>query len=156
MKLHSRVLGVLFLFCLSTATLIGCGGSAGYHVSGVVNFDGKPIPTGKIYFTPDGSKNNVGPTGYATIKNGVFNTATSDGKPTAGGPMIVKIEGFDPSAKGPQNEGDTSGEVTIKSLFPAYEMAATLEKSTSKQNFDVPLEAADRKSAPETNAGNGP
>lgn len=142
---------------LCAVSLSGCGGgNAGYHVSGVVNFDGKPIPAGKIYFTPDSAKKNVGATGFATIKNGAYNTSSSDGKPQLGGPMIVKIEGFDPSAKGPQITGDTSGEVTIKSLFPAYETTADLPKANAKQNFDVPAEAANRKTAPETNAGTGP
>ena len=147
-------------FCVAgfcAVSLSGCGGgNVGYHASGVVNFDGKPIPMGKIYFTPDTSKKNVGATGFATIKNGAYNTASTDGKPQLGGPMIVKIEGFDPSAKGPQNAGDTSGEVTIQSLFPAYETTADLPKASAKQNFDVPAEAASRQTASESSNSTGP
>lgn len=154
--LFSSLFRGVFIASLFAVSLSGCGGNAGYHVSGVVNFEGKPIPTGKIYFTPDASKKNVGAAGFATIKNGAYNTASSDGKPQLGGPMIVKIEGFDPSAKGPQNAGDTSGEVTIKSLFPVYETTADLPKANAKQNFDVPAEAASRQIAPESGNSTGP
>lgn len=154
MSFSSLFRGV-FVVGLCAASLSGCGGNAGYHVSGVVNFNGKPIPAGKIYFTPDTSKKNVGATGFATIKNGSYNTASSDGKPQLGGPMVVRIEGFDPSVKGPQNAGDTSGEVTVKSLFPTYETNAHLPKAGAKQNFDVPADAANRQIAPEANTSTG-
>lgn len=154
--LFSSLFRGVFVASLCAVGLVGCGGNEGYHVSGVVNFEGKPIPTGKIYFTPDTSKKNVGATGFATIKNGAYNTASSDGKPQLGGPMMVKIEGFDPSAKGPQNAGDTSGEVTVNALFPTYETAAELPKANAKQNFDVPAEAASRQIAPESNNSTGP
>lgn len=137
-------------FCL--ILLPGCNRQAGYQLSGTVKFDGKPIPMGKIYFSPDNSKKNVGATGYATITNGNFNTAAPDGKRHLGGPMIVKIEGFDPSAKEPTAPGDTSGEVTVKSLFPLYETSTDLPKSDAKQDFEVPLDAASRKISPETKA----
>src|SRR6185436_20432354 len=100
MSFSSLFRGALIGLC--AVSLSGCGGNTGYHVSGVVNFDGKLIPAGKIYFTPDTSKKNAGAAGFATIQNGAYNTASSDGKLQVGGPMIVKIEGFDPSAKGPQ------------------------------------------------------
>lgn len=109
----------------------GCGGTAGFDVSGKVTFGGKPIPKGKIYFFPDGSKKNTGASGFADIKDGTYNTASPGGQKIIGGPMIVKIEGFDPSAKGPETPGDTSGEVTIKSLFPAYETTADFPKGTN-------------------------
>lgn len=155
MSFSSLFRGV-FVVGLCVVGLPGCGGNAGYHVSGVVNFDGKPVPSGQIYFIPDNSKKNSGATGFATIKNGAYDTAASGGKLQAGGPMLVKIEGFDPSAKGPQIAGDTSGEVTVKSLFPAYETSVNLPKANAKQSFDVPAEAANRKIAPETSAHTGP
>ena len=150
-----RLLCVVVCAGVSVISLTGCGSDSGHHVSGTVKFDGKPIPQGMIYFTPDASQKNVGATGYATIKNGIYNTAVN-GKPTLGGPMLVKIEGVDPAVKGTPVEGDTSGEVTIKSLFPTYETTASLPKSTAKQDFEVPAEAASRQSAPESGNSTGP
>jgi len=134
---------------LSLLTLIGCGGDVGYDLSGKVTFDGNPIPEGMIYFSPDSSKGNKGSTGYAKIKNGAYDTASEGGMKRLAGPVIVKIDGFDPSAKGSQTPGDTSGEVTIKSLFPTYQTTADLTSGTVTQDFNVPAEAANRQDAPE-------
>ncbi len=141
---------------LLVSGLVGCGGDAGYHVSGTVTFDGKPIPAGKIYFTPDNSKGNSGATGYATIENGAYNTSAEGGKPIVGGPTIVGIEGADPSVETDQNSADTSGEVTIKSLFPYYTTTAELPEEDVVQDFDVPAEAAAKRIRPEGPAMGGP
>jgi hypothetical protein len=140
------------LVCL----LSGCGGSDGYDVSGNVTFDGKPVPAGKIYFSPDGSKGNSGATGYATITGGKYDTADIDGRPTAGGAMTVRIEGWDPSAAGQQDKNDTSGEKSFAALFPSYETTAELAEANATQDFDIPAEAANRQDAPETGAHTGP
>lgn len=127
---------------VTLSLLAGCGGEHGYDVSGDVTFDGKPVPAGSILFTPDGSKGNTGPTGYATITDGHYDTAAAGGKPTIGGPMIVAIEGQDPSAPAPQDAGNASGEKTIKTLFPHYETAVELPKESTTKDFEVPAEAA--------------
>src|SRR5689334_1330990 len=78
--------------CLALA---GCGGgTAGrYEVAGAVTYDGKPVPTGKVYFTPDASKQNAGPQGVGDIKDGRYDTRQGKGGP--GGPVLVHIEGYD-------------------------------------------------------------
>jgi hypothetical protein len=141
---------------LAVCLLAGCGGEDGYDVSGKVTFQGNPVPAGQIYFTPDDSKGNSGATGYADIKDGEYDTAAEGGKPTAGGPMIVRIEGQDPSVPGEQQPGSAPGEVTIKTLFPTYETTAELPKEDATQNFDVPAEAAQRKDQPERPNTTGP
>jgi len=152
----SRILS-FGVFLAASMLLAGCQPSVeGYRVSGKVTFNGAPVPAGKIYFNPDGSQGNSGASGYATIKDGQYDTAAEGGRPHAGGPMVVGIEGFDPSAKGEQAAGDTSGEETVKMLFPNYETKVDLPKETSTQDFDVPAEAATRKDAPETGATGGP
>lgn len=136
---------VLDLTLMATSCFLacaGCGGEAGYHISGKVTFDGKPIPQGKIYFAPDGTKDNKGATGYADIKDGAYNTASTGGKKHVGGPMRVSIEGSDPSQK---IEDPVNGEMTIKSLFPGYQTTADLDKKTSTKDFDVPAAAAEQK-----------
>lgn len=128
--------GALFFACCVVA---GCGGQRGYRVSGKVTFQGKPVPAGKILFSPDATKGNTGPTGYADIKDGEYDTALPGGKGVVGGPMIVEITGNDPSAK-----SDGSGPVepgTVKSLFPRYETKAELPKSETTKDFEVPKEA---------------
>jgi hypothetical protein len=119
---------------------LGCGGDGTYRVSGQITFQGKPVPAGKIYFMPDGSKGNTGPTGYANIKDGYYDTSASGGKGAAPGPMVIAIEGIDPS--GPPPKADPSGEVTAKVLFPRYETTAELPKSGSTKDIDVPADAA--------------
>lgn len=131
---------ILASYCFLTCA--GCGGAGGYDISGKVTFDGKPIPKGKIYFSPDASKDNKGATGYADIKDGVYNTALPGGKKHVGGPMQVSIEGSDPSQK---IEDPVNGEMTIKSLFPGYQTTADLDKKTSTKDFDVPASAAEQK-----------
>jgi len=142
MPLSARAIlsGVLpVLVCLLVP---GCGGDKTYRVSGKVTFKGQPIPAGKIYFTPDSSKGNSGPTGYADIKNGEYDTSSSDGKGVVGGPTIIAIEGIDPNEKPDKiDKSDKSGEVLVKSLFPRYETSADLPKSSSTKDIDVPAEA---------------
>jgi hypothetical protein len=108
-------------------------------------FDGKPVPAGKIYFIPDGSKGNTGATGYADIKDGKYDTADSGGHGTVGGPMTIAIEGTDPAAPPdkPKKGEEASPEATMKSLFPRYEVNEDLPKSNiSDKNFEVPKEAS--------------
>lgn len=136
--------------------LSGCGGDSGYDVAGNVTFDGKPIPAGKIYFMPDGSKGNSGATGYAKIVNGAFDTSAEGGKPIAGGSMIVGVEGLDPSATAAQAAGDTSGEEPVKALFPYYKMPAELPEEDTTQDFNVPASAADQTYRPEGASSGGP
>ena len=124
---------------LACGAALGCG-SEGARVSGKVTFKGQPVPAGKIYFTPDGSKGNTGATGYANIQGGSYDTSGAGGHGAPTGPVIVAIEGNDPSAEGKKEKGDTSGEVTVKSLFPRYE--TTMEVAgTMTKDFDVPAEA---------------
>jgi hypothetical protein len=129
-----------FLPVLLCALALGCGGDRAYRVSGKVSFKNQPVPAGKVYFIPDGSKGNTGPTGYADIKDGSFDTSRSGGRGAVSGPVIIAVEGIDPSA--PPDKADPSGEVTTKLLFARYEMTADLPKSSSTKDITVPEDAA--------------
>jgi hypothetical protein len=129
------VLGGL-LPALICCLAVGCGGK-GNRVSGKVTFKGNPVPSGKIYFIPDESKGNSGPTGYADIRNGDYDTSDRGGRGAVAGPVNVVIEANDGS---PQTD-EKSGEVVAKALFPRYETTADLPDSSSTQNFDVPADA---------------
>jgi hypothetical protein len=124
---------------LVSVAALGCGGGDTHRISGKVTFKGQPIPAGKIYFMPDGSKGNTGPTGYANITDGSYDTSAAGGQGILGGPTIVAIEGLDPSAK--PDKADPSGEVTVKSPFPRYETSIDLPRGVTTKDFDVPAEA---------------
>jgi hypothetical protein len=128
------LLGLLPLLC---CLALGCGGK-GYRVSGKVTFKGQPVPTGKIYFIPDTKKGNKGATGYADIKDGAYDTSAAGGYGIVGGPMLIKIEGFEPL---PPGKADKSGDITAKALFPTYQTSADLPNADSTKDFDVPAEA---------------
>lgn len=117
----------------------GCGGDNTHRVSGNVNFNGKPVPAGKIYFMPDGSKGNQGATGFADIKDGRYDTSSTGGRGCVSGALIVAIEGQDPSAPGKASKDDP--EVQVKTLFPRYETTMDVSGDTQK-DFEVPADAA--------------
>ena len=73
------------LFALLGGLASGCGGS-GHRISGKVTLDGKPVPAGKIYFIPDTAKGNSGPTRYADIVDGAYDTGATGGKAAANRP----------------------------------------------------------------------
>jgi len=133
----------LAVLALSLSAL-GCGDSKGYRFQGKVTFKGQPVAAGKIYFNPDGSKGNTGASGYADIKDGTYDTSATGGRGFGGGPAIIAIEGFDPSAQGEKDKNDKSGETTIKALFPRYEFTMDLGKESQTKDFEVPGEAATR------------
>jgi hypothetical protein len=133
------------LFCLP----LGCGGGGTTHVSGKITFMGNPVPAGKIYFVPDASKGNSGPTGYADIKDGKYDTSKTGGKAPVSGPVIIAIEGIDPS--GPPDKAE-SPDVTAKLLFARYEMPFDVPKSSTTKDIDVPESAAKAPAAPKERA----
>jgi hypothetical protein len=108
-----------------------------------VNFDGKPVPNGRIQFMPDSSKGNSGPPGYAQIKDGKFDTSAEGGKGHVGGPMIVSISGNDNSESGasPDETDPKAPEPKSNVLFPNYQETFELPKETTTQDFNVPAEA---------------
>jgi hypothetical protein len=91
-----RTFTVIFVVALLAGAAAGCGksGPTRYRVSGSVTFKGKPVPVGSIQFTPDASKGNTGPSAFAGIKNGKYDSA-ADGLGTVGGPQIASVEAFD-------------------------------------------------------------
>jgi len=131
------------LILVACVLAMGCGGKA-TRVWGTVTFAGKPIPRGKIYFTPDQSKSNTGAPGYADIKDGNFDTGAQGGQAAPAGAVIVRIEGFEEIAP--------VGDITTKPLFFPYETPADLPKGRSSQTFDVPATAVKQ---PAKKAGKG-
>jgi hypothetical protein len=114
--------------------LSGChdGKTDEYQVSGTVTFGGKLVPAGVVLFTPDGSRQNRGPAGYAKIKDGKYDTAV-DGQGTVGGPHLVRINGLDGHPR-PESPDGTS-------IFTDYSVQVDLPKANTTHDFDVPASA---------------
>jgi hypothetical protein len=145
----ARRAGLTFLVCAFLGCLsLGCGGDKTYRVSGKVTFKGNPVPAGQIYFIPDGAKGNSGATGFARIKDGTYDTDAEGGRGSAGGPMIIAIEGLDPSTA--PAKADPSGEVTATVLFARYEVNEDLPKEATTKDFEVPASAAKGPVGPKT------
>ncbi len=129
---------VRLAWSLVVVGLFGAGCSQGdtgperYDVSGVVTFNGQPVPFGDIRFVPDTKQGNSGPAGFATITNGRFNTA-ENGRGTVGGAHQVVINGTaDPPVEdeeAPPGQGP---------LFPEYRADHELPKQPSTQDFQIP------------------
>ncbi len=128
------------LLCLFA---LGCGGDGTNRVTGTVTFKGAPVPAGKIYFIPDASKGNTGPTGFADIKDGKYDTGIKGSRGSVAGPVVIAIEGTDPNAKPEPKKGEeVSAEATVKLLFARHEVHAEMPNSSSTKDIEVPAEAA--------------
>lgn len=94
-----RASTLTFTACL---LVIGCLSSLACQVknsdrfvlSGEATYDGKPIPSGVLIFTPDTGRGNKGPQGKARIKDGKFSTE-NNGRGVVGGPHRVELRAFD-------------------------------------------------------------
>jgi hypothetical protein len=96
-----------------------------YRVSGVVTYNGKPVPKGLIFFDPKGD----GPQGFANIVGGKYDT-TQQGKGVRGGAYDVRVNGFD---------GKEASEAPFgQALFPEYTGTKDLPTEDSTYDLDVP------------------
>jgi hypothetical protein len=125
---QALLLGILFL-------LSGCSDQAPerFDGSGTVTFKGQLVPAGQVVFSPDLSKGNDGPQGYADIKGGRYDTReTSTGAPS--GAVVVRIEGFDGQVQPDWPYG--------KPLFLNYRLEVELPRETFQKDFEVPASAS--------------
>jgi len=129
MNMRYRTIGTA-MFVAMLAISCKESGEKRLRVSGEAFFDGKPIVYGDILFTPDSSLNNSGPQGTAIIRNGKFDTSASEGKGIAGGPTIVRVQGF--SAEGGKFICD-------------YEYKVDLPRTDSTLKIEAPATAVPKK-----------
>ena len=85
--------GLLVIACLMS---LGCQSKTSdrFVLSGDATYDGKPIPSGELIFTPDIGRGNKGPQGKARIRDGKFSTE-NNGRGVVGGPHRVELRAFD-------------------------------------------------------------
>ncbi|MFN7891962.1 MAG: hypothetical protein ACK5OC_16840 [Pirellula sp.] len=116
---------------IAAPIMLGCGESGPklYEVAGTVTFKGQPVPAGTVMFTPNQSKGGKGPSGLASIKQGRYDTSSSDGSGVLGGPYIVQIIGLDGKPAEMSPEGIP--------LFPDYTEAIDLPQQNSTKDFEV-------------------
>ena len=131
MRAIIHLMGLLLPATLLTA---GCGTSSSgpYHLSGKVTHKGQPLPAGRIFFLPNTAKGNSGQGGFAEIKNGVFDTRNKGGA-TPGGPLIVRIDGYDGQSTGTNPVGQP--------LFLTYEVEFEAPRADATHDFEVPESA---------------
>jgi hypothetical protein len=122
----------LIVAALGLASGCGTSGPARQRLQGEVSMNGQPVPAGVIVFTPDTSVGNSGPQGVATIKDGKFDTAASEGLGLAGGPTVIRVTGQGPD----------------QSLLCEYEFRAELPKDDSTLKIEVPPTAARNRPPP--------
>lgn len=122
--------------CVAWAPLLlsGCSrdnSPVRYAVAGNVTFAGKPVPAGSILFSPELANEQGNVAGFATIKNGKYDTSDG-GKGVVGGRQIVTISGFDGIVL-------PDSELTYgRPLFPSYRTKADLPKEKTTYDVDVP------------------
>jgi hypothetical protein len=113
------------------AILAGCSSSERiYDLSGAVTYQDKPVPAGHIRIEPDTSAGNSGPSGFAKIKDGRYDTRVLDGRGTIGGPHLVFILGLDGVPRGELLNG--------LPVFPDYSTTVDLPKKSGTYDFAVP------------------
>ena len=127
----------IWLIILMVLVGSGCTDGSGYRVSGSVVFQGRPVPAGTIYFHPNKAAGNEGPSGFAQIVDGMFDTAAARGRGVIAGPHEVEISGYEPATQSAENpEG---GGV---SLFAGYREVIEFPAAVSRHEFVVPYDAA--------------
>jgi len=125
---------ILFLASLGVLPIVlaGCGAknSDECYVQGLVTFNGQAVPSGSIVFEPDASQGNRGPSGFATITDGQYDTRHG-GKGVRPGAVQVIVSGFD-------GHGANSDSGQGRALFPTYTMKAQVSTQTPTLDVNVP------------------
>ena len=113
----------------------GCDKGTGSRVFGRVAFDGKPVPGGKIYFTPDAARGNSGPSGFADITDGRYDTAATGGRNVQPGPTIMAVDGVEPL-----DDSEKTPDVSQRPLFQTY--TESLEVPPTRLQYDITVPAS--------------
>ncbi len=124
----------LTLSLMFTTLLSGCNGRSGlerYELSGMVTFQGEPVPQGQVRLTPDRSAGHVGPGSIAEIIDGKYRTP--EGRGVVGGPYKVQILGY--KTKPGATEETLFPHIP---LFPVYVTEIELDSADAVIDFEVP------------------
>jgi len=125
--------GLLLFSSLIPCVGCGRGGETRSDLTGIVTYDGKPLPGGYIVFAPDAVSGNIGPGTQAGIQNGRYRTPPGQG--SIGGPHRVTITGFDGTA--------TMDNPIQRQLFANFQIKVDLPRNATTQDFAVPRGGGD-------------
>lgn len=115
---------ILLVLALSCPVLVGCGGNQPslVEVTGVVNYQGKPLTGGCIVFAPNPEKGGRGPLAVAAIQpDGTYCLRTGDAVGAVPGWHRITISDAEPAP--PVGEGEF---VAVHSMVPARYAAPDL------------------------------
>ncbi|HWL07376.1 MAG TPA: hypothetical protein VNQ76_03080 [Planctomicrobium sp.] len=116
----------------------GCSRNDGFErlvLTGEVTHNGRPVPSGSIWFEPDASVGKYAPTGYAMIQNGKFQTAL-DSSPIQG-VHTIRINGFSEQVDSSSQQAKHEEEKR-ELLFPEYETIVELRSDHRTLIFSIP------------------
>jgi hypothetical protein len=121
----------------------GCGERAPQRVrvTGLVTFEGQPVPYGNITFEPDTSKGNSGPQGYAKIQDGKYDSDVGGIGPCPG-PQTVIVEGYPELGREKPGQGR---------LVFNHRTTWDLPPTAAFKDFDIPASSATRHGTPASN-----
>ena len=122
-------LSVLFAIVASLTFCVGCGDDGKYTVSGTVTFEGQPVPSGEIRFTPDNG--NKGPMVLTRIKDGKYETPKDKG--LVGGSYQLRVSSY--GAAG--NANDPTAPDFGKPLFKPYRQDVEFPKEDFEHNIEI-------------------
>jgi hypothetical protein len=129
------------MLCLLFICLSGCGGDGKYPVSGVVTWEGDPIPgeqNGHITFTPADA--TVAPDAGKIAADGKFSFRASPGD------KRVEILISRPIGKVIESMGGRKHEQYIPTRYnEESELTATVESKSNSFNFDLVSKKGDKK-----------
>ncbi len=126
------------LLTVGLLLLTGCGrpsGPACYEISGLVTYNGQPVPAGYILFAPDKTKGNDGPGVNAEIRDGKYRTPAGQG--VIGGPHTATISGYD----GKKFQAGPISNPMGRPLAVPIQVALDLPKQASTHDFALPVNA---------------
>ncbi len=126
------------LLTVGLLLLVGCGrhsGPACYEISGLVTYNGQPVPAGYILFAPDKTKGNDGPGVNAEIRDGKYRTPAGQG--VIGGPHTATINGYD----GKKFQAGPISNPMGRPVAVPIQVALDLPKQASTHDFALPVNA---------------
>ena len=116
---------------VSLALLAGCSSKPPMaQLSGMVTFQGRPVPAGWISFTPEAG---VGSVRVCQIKDGVFDSSKEGEPEIFPGKNLVRIAGFDGKKVPLWGQG--------KQIFNPVDDVIDLPAGTSTRDFVIPESA---------------
>jgi hypothetical protein len=129
---HAR-LAAAAIICGCNLLLSGCSDNRppGIDLQGTVTWQGRPVPSGFVVFSPDPTKGGSGHQGMAPIQDGRYDTRFKGGRRVAFGPQIVNISGFDPPDV-------ASGRKRGVRLFLPTDVPVEVSQNSSELNLVVP------------------